>query len=386
MIAPPPASAGARPLRVAHVITSLLTGGAEWMLYRLVKASDRSHFVPEVFSLKDKGPMGEKLEALGVPVRGLEMDPRRPNPLAVVKLAGWLKSGGFDVVQTWMTHADLVGGLAARLAGVPVAWGIHVGQLDPAIHGRVAIWTAKLNARLSHVLPARIVCCSELSEQTHGALGYRRDKMIVIPNGFDLSAFKPDQTARAEIRAELGISDGAVVIGQVGRFHKQKDHANFFAAARKVLNRFPDTRFVLCGAGVDWRNEELAAWTGGDRAHFHLLGERADIPRLTASFDIACSSSSFGEAFPLVIGEAMACAVPCVVTDCGDSALMVGDTGRVVPIRDADAFARACEELIALGAGGRAALGRAARARVQERYELSRIVERYQALYRELAR
>jgi glycosyltransferase involved in cell wall biosynthesis len=355
------------------------------MLLRLLGATDRARFDAEVFSLKDVGVMGERMQRLGVRVRGLEMDPRRPNPLAVVKLARWLRDGRFDVVQTWMTHADLIGGAAARLARLPVAWGIHVGHLDRETHGRVALWTARLNARLSRFLPTRIVCCSELSRRVHESLGYRADKMVVIPNGFDLSQFKPDPAARAAVRAELQVSDGAVVIGQVGRFHAQKDHKNFFAAARALLKRHSDIEFVLCGRDVTWQNPQLCEWVGADRARFHILGERGDVARLTCAFDIACSSSSYGEAFPLVIGEAMACAVPCVVTDCGDSALMVGDTGRVVPIRDPDAFAAAVGALIAAGPDGRRALGAAARRRVEERYELSAIVGRYQSLYRELA-
>jgi glycosyltransferase involved in cell wall biosynthesis len=238
---------------------------------------------------------------------------------------------------------------------------------------------------LSAVLPSKIVCCSELAQRTHLELGYRGDKIVVIPNGFDLSQFKPDAEARASLRAELGLAPDALVVGQVGRFHAQKDHHNFFQAAHRVLARLPEVQFVLCGRDVTWQNAQLCEWVGADRARFHILGERGDIPRISAALDVACSSSSYGEAFPLVIGEAMAAGVPCVVTDCGDSALMVGETGRVVPIRDPAAFAEAIGGLLALGPDGRAALGAAARRRIAERFELRQIAARYQQLWRGLA-
>jgi len=377
--------APARKLRVAHVITDLTTGGAEMMLLRLLQAMDGARFEAEVISLKQTRPVGDRIAALGVPVRALGMK-RLPSPGDVAKLVRWLRGGRFDVVQTWMTHADLIGGLAAKAARLPVAWGLHVGKLEPRTHGWTALAVAHVNARLSRVVPDRIVCCSETTVVEQSRLGYARHKMLVIPNGFDLDALKPDAAARASVRAELGLAPDALLVGQVGRFHKQKDHQNFFAAAHRVLARFPSVNFLLCGRDVTWENPQLVEWVGGARARFHVLGERQDIPRLSAALDVACSSSSFGEAFPLVIGEAMAAGVPCVVTDCGDSALMVGATGRVVAIRDPAAFAGAVEELLALGAGGRAALGAEARRRVEERYELRQIAARYHALYQELAR
>ncbi len=375
-----------RRLRVWHVITGLNTGGAEVMLYRLLGRRDAAGSDVEVVSLTDVGPIGEKIRALGVPVRALGLARAAPNPVRAARLVYWLARERPDAVQTWMHDSDLVGGLAAFAARVPVAWGIHQGEYELRDAGqRRTRRVASVLARLSRFVPARIVCCSETSRRVHAGIGYDARKLVVIPNGFDVGAFRPDPAARPAVRAELGIPDGAPIVGHVGRAHPQKDHATFFAAAALLGARRPDVHFVLCGDGVS-ENAPLAR--GVDpavRARVHLLGRRDDIPRLTAAFDLLASSSSFGEAFPLVIGEAMACGVPCVVTDAGDSALMVGATGRVVPRRDPRALADAWADVLALPGEERARLGRAARARVEEHYTLERCVGRYEALYREMA-
>ncbi len=139
---------------------------------------------------------------------------------------------------------------------------------------------------------------------------------------------------------------------------------------------------MLCGDAVHWENHELVGWidAAGIRERCHLLGRREDIPRLNAALDLA-SSSSCGEGFPNVIGEAMACGVPCVVTDVGDSALIVGDTGRVVPPKNPEALAGAWRELIERGPEQRHQLGAAARCRVGKHYSLQAIVAQYEKLY-----
>ena len=212
--------------------------------------------------------------------------------------------------------------------------------------------------------------------------------MMVIPNGFDLAAFKPDAKARTAVREELGISQEALLIGLVGRFDPQKDHRNFVAAAARLRAYCPQVHFLLCGDGVNWNNAELTGWIGeaGLRQQFHLLGRREDMPRLTAALDISSTSSSYGEGFPNVIGEAMACGVACAITDVGDSAFIVGETGLVVPPRDPEALAHAWKKLIEMGPEGRQKLGETARKRILENFSLPDIVARYEALYKEVVR
>ena len=375
-------------MRVTHVITGLNTGGAETMLYRLLLYTDRAEYEPQVISMTDIGAIGEKIRALGVPVRALGMRRGVPNPLGVLRLARWLSRDAPHVVQTWMYQADLVGALAARLTGsVPVAWGIHSTHLDPRSESWTKIWSVRACARLSRRLPTRIVCCSETSRAVHAKLGYVMKKMIVIPNGSDLTAFKPDPEARPSVRKELGIQEETPLVGLVARFDSPKDHRTFVRAAALLHARVPEANFVLCGDDITWDNPQLAEWidAAGVRSCCHLLGRRLDIPRLTAALDVASSSSSYGEAWPLVVGEAMACGVPCVVTDVGDCALIVGDTGRVVPPKDPEALADGWHELLALGSEERAWLGQTARRRMEENFGLLGAVAKYEELYEELA-
>jgi glycosyltransferase involved in cell wall biosynthesis len=378
-------------VKVLHVIACLDTGGAQKMLYKLLSGTDREAFKTEVVSLIDIGPIGQKIQALGVSVRALGM--RRsgvPNPLAVLRLARWLRQDPPYVIQTWMYHADLIGGLAARLAGsIPVAWGVRNSNLDPQCSRRSTIWIAMACARLSRWLPARIVCCSEASRQVHTQLGYAADKMVVIPNGFDLAVFRADPAARRSVRQELGIPEEAPLIGLVARFHPQKDHCDFVQAAARFHACVPESHFLLCGDGITWRNPELAGWieAAGIQSQCHLLGRREDIPRLMAALDIASTAASYGEAFPNVVGEAMACGVPCVVTDVGDSAIIVGETGVVVPPKDPQALAAGWSRLLLdMNQEERRRLGLAARQRIMERYSLGKIVEQYERLYKSLVR
>lgn len=378
------------PINVLCLITCVGPGGAETMLYKLLSRLNRTRFTAQVISLVDHGPnaVTEKILKLGIPIRYLKMRQGRPNPVSLARLIRWLKKDPPDLINTWMYHSDLIGGLAARLAGgIPVAWGIRHSTLDPEGSSRLTVLTMKACALLSRWLPDRIICCSEASRQVHTALGYAAEKMVVIPNGFDLETCRPDSAARESVRNELQIPEDAPVIGLVANFRPQKDHRTFIQAARLLHNDRPDVRFVLCGEEVSWENQALVRWIeeAGVRKQVYLLGRRNDIPRLTASFDVASSSSSFGEGFPNVLGEAMSCGVPCVATDVGDSALIVGQTGMVVPPKHPAALAEAWRHLVDLGREGRRQLGMAGRQRVLEQFDLPQIVAQYESLFQKVA-
>jgi glycosyltransferase involved in cell wall biosynthesis len=328
------------------------------------------------------------MEGIGVRVRTLDMKKSVPNPVPVMRLAQWIRESKPDVIHTWMYHANLVGALAARLAGgVPVVWGIHHSTLDPRVDKRRTVLISRTCAFLSRKLAARIVCCSEASLRIHKKLGYAAEKLEVIPNGFDLEKIKPDPVARDSVREELGLPADTLLVGMAARFHPQKDHRNFVRAAALLCRQVPKVHFLLCGFGVTWQNSKLAKWIdeAGIRDSCHLLGVRRDMARLFAGMDIATTASLSGEAFPLVVGEAMACGTPCVVTDVGDSAMIVGDTGIVVAPGNPGALANAWRQLIDAGPEVRLRLGMAARQRVQQHFALPVIVERYQAIYEELS-
>lgn len=372
--------------RIHFVISNLGTGGAEMMLLKLLSRIDRSVFTPDITSLTDLVPMGEKFYEIDVPVRILGMPRRFPDPRWIFRLAKTFETCRPHLIQTWMYHADLIGGLAAKLAGgIPVIWNIRHSDLDPRSSKLLTRLTAKSCARLSTFLPTKIICCAEIAKQVHVKLGYDPSGMHVIPNGFDLEKFKPNPEARKDTCMELGIPLDSTIIGLVARFHPEKGHQTFVQAAARLRAKTPNGHFILCGDGITWENHELTTWieAAGLRNSFHLLGRRNDIPRLTAAFDIA-TSSSLSEGFSNTIGEAMACAVPCAVTNVGDSSLIVGETGRVVPARNPEALTCAWEELIALGAEGGKRLGNSARQRILKYFSLDKIVSQYEDLYRDV--
>jgi glycosyltransferase involved in cell wall biosynthesis len=243
-----------------------------------------------------------------------------------------------------------------------------------------------MNALLSGLIPVQIICCADSSRQTHAAIGYDQEKMVVISNGFDIARFLPDVGARTSVRTELGLSPDTLLIGLCARFNPQKDHETFIRAAGLLSRKMPQVHFLLWGDYVDVANDRLTGWIATEnlKGRTHLLGMRPDSPRLAAALDVSTLSSSYGEAFPLVVGEAMSCAVPCVVTDVGDAAHIVGETGRSVPPSSPEALAAAWVELLSLPADERRALGNEARKRIENLFSLEKMGEAYAQLYRDI--
>lgn len=372
--------------QIVHIITDLNPGGAETMLARLLALLKRGNIRFHVISLTGDGKIGELLRAEGIPVSVLGFDPQSPNPLLFFKLVKLLLQLKPDGVHTWLYHADLLGGLAARLAGnIPVIWALHNSTLDSTSSKRRTLRVVRLCAWLSHFVPQKITCCSTVSRDLHIQLGYKAEKMVFIPNGFDLEVFQPNADARLSVRAELGLFPETPLVGFMARFDPQKDLNNFIQAASLLHQRLPEVRFLLAGTGIQYENTLLVKWINQAQMNgkIFLLGRRDDTPRLTAALDLATVSSAYGEAFPLVIGEAMSCEVPCVATDVGDSKMIIGATGRVVPPRDPQALADAWYAMLSLPASERRALGRKARQIIADHYSISVSAERHQNLYRD---
>ncbi len=369
-----------------HVITGLNTGGAETMLYKLLAGMDRARFDLMVISLTGRGVMAERIESLGIPVLTCDMRPGRFTLMGFARLLRFIRDFRPHLVQTWLYHADLLGGIAARMSGVRhVVWNIRHSNLDPDKNKAHTLWVVRLNGFLSRLVPERIICNSFNSVLIHRSVGFSADRFAVIPNGFDADLFHPDEEVRRSVRDEVDVTPDAPLVGLVARFDPQKNHRGFVDAAARVHERQPDAYFVLVGAGCEWSNADLAAWIDARslRERFRLLGRRDDIPRLTAAFDVGVCAS-WGEGFPNAVGEAMACGVPCVVTDVGDCADIVGDTGWVARSGAMDVLGDRIADALALSADARIALGARARARIIERYSLEAIVRRYEELYRSL--
>ena len=320
---------------VLHIITGLSTGGAENTLYNLLKGGFADQFNNHVVSLIDEGTMGSLIKKSGVPVTSLGMRHGKPSFSSLRKLRRMVRELKPDLIQGWMYHGNLAATLARTMSpGTPaLVWNTRHSLYDLAHEKPMTRQIIRANRFFSSV-PDALLYNSELSRKQHEAFGYASLNGRVIPNGIDLQRFSFSGQAGKHVRAELGIPVEACVVGHVARFHPIKDHSTFLRAAESVALRYPDLHFVLCGRDVSMNNASLEKQVPAMlRNRFHLLGERSDVPGLMSAMDIFCQSS-WSEAFPNVLGEAMAVGVPCVATDVGDSAIIVGDTGVMVPPRD----------------------------------------------------
>lgn len=371
-------------IRTLHITSALVMGGAEYMLLKLLSAMDRTEFDPLVLSLRDHGIMGSRIEELGVRVLDLDMRGSLPTLNAIGRLRRIVRQEQPDLIQGWMYHGNLAAWLAAHMAPgqIPLAWNIRHTPYDMREEKPGTAYAIRIGAKLSST-PCRILYNATVSARMHEKLGYNPDRTVVLPNGFDYDQFRSSIEARVGLRRELGVADDTILIGMVARIHPMKDHSNFIRAASQLVAQRANVEFVLVGEGLDLGEGELlqAIDQQGLGQRVHLLGERHDIPYITAGLDIA-TLSSWSEAFPNVVGEAMSCGVPCVVTDVGDSSAIVGDTGIVVPPRDSAALAAGWAKLMDLGQEQRLRMGAAARQRIVENYSLASIARQYEAMYR----
>ncbi len=372
-------------MKVLHVITGLNDGGAEAVLYRLCLNDTESLHC--VVSLMDEGKYGPLLRCAGITVYALGMPRGKCSLRGLFALWRILRAEKPQVVQTWMYHADLIGGVVARLAGVSrVYWGIRNNRIDQCHAESSTPRVARLCARLSRIIPKKIICCSQEAAEAHKALGYRADTFIVIPNGYDLSRFAPDGEARKELRAFLGIPPEVSLLGMVARYDPMKDHENLLDALEKLRNSGRFFQCLLVGTGMEKTNKELCALLKERQLveSVRLLGQRKDIPQIMNALDVHVLSSS-SEAFPNVLAEAMACGTPCVTTNVGDAAFIVGDTGWVVPFKNSHAlYGGICQALEAMkDPHAWEQRKKLARERIVENFGLSRMIEKYEEAWRE---
>ncbi|MEI7894247.1 MAG: glycosyltransferase [Myxococcales bacterium] len=366
-------------IRVFYLTTGLLTGGAERALLKLVRSIDSTRFESVIVSMLDLPPRVELPS--GVDLHSLGMRRGVPDPLAIPRLTRLLGRYRPDILQTWMYHADLLGLVAGKAHHrSKILWNVRCADMDMRHYSTLSSMMPRTLAALSR-FPDGIVINSRRGLQYHESLGYRPQRWHVVPNGFDTAEFRPEALRRQATREALGVGDN-VVIGILARVDPMKDHRTFLAAAAQVADALPASRFVLAGMGASPDNRDLSRRIGefGLRDRVSLLGKRDDVAQLLAGWDILVLSS-IGEAFPNVIGEAMSCGVPCVVTDVGDNAEIVGDTGRVVPPRNPEALAGAILELATLTPLARQTLGTRARRRIEERYGLETVTRMYEEIY-----
>jgi len=373
-------------MKILHIISGLSTGGAELMLYKLLSVIDRSSYKPVVISLTNEGHLGNHLEKLGIPVHIIKMAAGFPNPFKITRLINLVKKINPDLVQGWMYHGNMAALMAIRFLPkrVSLFWNIRHTPNDLKEEKLMTGMIIRLGAYFSS-LPNGIIYNSKVSAQKHKSMGYSERNEKIIPNGFDCERFKPSDTAKEKLLRILNIREEVFLIGLIARYHKMKDHKTFIYSARELIQTYPKVHFVLVGSGINEKNKDLTKQIKDLKIgrNVHLLGERWEIYRITSGLDIACSSSSWGESFSNVIGEAMACGVPCVVTRVGDSAEIVGETGLVVDPGEKDAFVDALQKMIEMSPDKRRELGRLARQRIIKHFTLDTVVKQYEQAYKE---
>ena len=289
----------------------------------------------------------------------------------LLRLRGLIRQVQPIAIQSWLYYADLASLWALELSGrratTRLYWGIRSTDMDPNRYRRALLWTIKACAKRS-ARPDAVVANAFAGRDVHRALGYAPRAFPVIPNGIDTQRFRPNPSARARMRAHLALSDGKMLVIHVARVDPMKDHATLAAVAAAL----PDIQFIMAGAGT----EQIAA-----PPNLKALGHRQDIQDLHAAADLLLSTSIFGEGFPNAVAEAMACGVPAVATDVGDSRRIVGDTGVIVSPRDIAAMVSAITLIRAEPQPKRDARAAAALKHIEDHYSLDRMVSAFDDLH-----
>ncbi len=327
---------------IFFLIRSLNIGGTERQLVELVKGLDKNTYEITVGLFYVEGILREELIAIeGVKLLPLFKSGRWDFLRFGIRLLTVLHRLKPDILYSFLPDANLVGLILGRLVRVKrVAWGVRASNMDVSRYDWLARTSLRLNAFLSR-FPDTIIANSFAGLRFHKDIGYKTKRLKVIPNGIDTKLFKPDHPSGFKLRDEWGTDEKTVLIGLVGRLDPMKDHTTFLRAVKIFDKEERSVRFACIGYGKEPYKSEIHSlcMTLGLNGSLIWAGERYDMTAVYNAMDIVTSSSSFGEGFSNVIGEAMACGVPCVVTDVGDSARIVGKTGIVVPPKDPQALA-----------------------------------------------
>jgi glycosyltransferase involved in cell wall biosynthesis len=368
---------------ILHLISTLDTGGAEIFLFRLVSGMDKTKFKNIVVSMTNIGPVGKSMAGNGVYIHALGMKKGLPDPGGMIELFKLIRHYKIDIIQCWMYHANLLG-IFFKLAfpNIRILWNIRCSNMKFGAYGTVYDFTIKAGAILSRFSDC-IIVNSFAGKKFHKDMGYQNKNWVVLHNGIDCDKNRVWKTKNSVSLKELGLPENAIVVTSVARYDPMKDHKTFFKAAEILLKKNSKVHFIFAGRGMDRNNTPLKEQMGavGQKENIHLLGERNDINGIYSISDLACSSSSYGEGFSNAIAEAMAASVPCVVTDAGDSAYIVGATGIVVPVNDPLALSRAWEKMIQKGDIKLKELGSKAEKRIRTQFRIDDTISRYESLF-----
>lgn len=357
-----------------HVIPGLQVGGAERTLAALVTARREQPMSQVVVDLmggtREGNALADTIRAAGIPVYQLRGQKLHDLPVVLVRLTYLIRKLRPVAIQSWLYYADLTSLWALELSGLRAStrlyWGIRSSDLDQSHYRRALAWTIRQCAKRSG-RPDAVVANSMAGRALHEVLGYSPRSFPVIANGIDTQRFRPDAAARSRMRAALNLAEDKPVVVHVARVDPMKGHDSLVAVATQL----PDIQFVIAGAGT----ERIEA-----PPNVIAVGVRQDMPSLYAAADLMLSTSIFGEGFPNVVAEAMACCVPVVATDVGDSQRVMGGTGIIVKPGDVAGIVSAIKETLRLSQRGDISTC-AARKHIEENFSLGRMVRKFDALH-----
>jgi glycosyltransferase involved in cell wall biosynthesis len=376
---------GARRIRIVHLISGLGVGGAELTLQSLVRDLEKRGHVSIIISLSELGEIGKELRASGYQVIALGWRSNTFPPLGFLHLVRRIRKLKPNILQTWMYHADFVGALVALVSpGLRLIWNVRgtgVDRYDLPWRTRLLI---RVNAWLSRI-PNAVVFNSRRGHSAHRQLGYHMKSSEVIVNGIQGDRFIFDIEAGQRIRQELNLPGHVLLLGTVGRYHPVKGFDLLIQAFSMVAKDHSEIHLVMIGKDLVPQNNELALLIDQegliDRVKF--VGVQSNLNGWYSAMD-AFVLSSLSEGFPNVVVEAMACQTPCIVTDVGDSAEIVGQLGMITNPGDVVSLAKAIRSIIALSPQERTVRGTSSRQRVLELFSFDVMVDRYENLYLEV--
>ncbi len=368
-------------MKILHIITGLGDGGAEHTLYKICKYDFKNKHI--VISLKGRDKYFPLLNKIGVKVFCLNF-----KYYSIIKfffLVNSIRKLKPDITQTWLVHADFVGGMASFLAGnKKIIWNIRYSNFELGKTKMMTMLIIKLLSKLSYIIPRKIVIVSKKAINIYEKQGYNKNNFIFIPNGYDLLSLKQDSEKRKVFIAKNNLKNKKFIIGNVARYDPKKDHLNLLNALSILRNKKIEFSCMLAGNNIDRYNLKLMKDINKLKLtrHIKLLGQKNNISEVMNGIDVYVQSSSFGEGFPNVVAEAMACKTPCIVTDVGDASLIVGNTGWIVPPNNPNHMANALEKsFYEIGSTKWNQRCIKARSKISKNFDISIMIKKYNKLW-----
>jgi glycosyltransferase involved in cell wall biosynthesis len=363
-------------MKILFLARSLEIGGAERQLVALASGLHQKGHSILVVTLYPGGPLELDLRDRGVAVTTLNKAGRWAMFSFLRRLVSLTRREAPDVLHGYLPFPNLLTIVLKRLfPKIKIVWGVRASNMDFAHYD----WFWPLLFRVVCFFSRYadlIIVNSTAGREYHVRQGFPEEKMVIIPNGIDTTCFRPEVGGRILKRAEWGIGNSEKVVGLVARVDPMKDHFTFLRAAAIVAKQMDDVRFVCVGDGPEPYKSKVRQFAADLELDSRVIwtGSCKDMMAVYNGFDLAVSSSAFGEGFPNAVGEAMACGVPCVATDVGDSALIINDARLMVTPGHPEALASVIRSALSLTSQ------ESARKRIETHFSVARLVDRTEAV------